>query len=95
MKSRVISGVVAALYLLGAYLGGGGKSLLQMIGFLVLPMACIWYSDEMGGYTGNTGLLMGGDEITSTSPGCLVALGGWLLLLVPVIVGVIMWMVGK
>ena len=91
MKSRLISGAVAILYLIGAYCGGGGKGLLQMTGFLVLPMACIWYSDEMGDFTGNTGK----GFITSTTPGCLVAFGGWLLLFLPFIVGVIVWMVGK
>lgn len=94
MKSRVISGIIAVVYLLGAYLGGGGKSLLQTMGFLVLPIACIWYSEEMGGYTGNTGGGLGGDQITSTTPGCLVALGGWLLLFVPVIFGSVWWIMG-
>ena len=88
---RLISGIVAILYLIGAYFGGGGKGLLQTIGFLVLPMACIWYSDEMGDFTGNTGRGL----ITSTTPGCLIAFGGWLLLLLPVIAALIMWVVGK
>ena len=91
MNSRAISGLIAIVYLLAAYLGGGGKGLLQMTGFLVLPMACIWYSDEMGSFTGNTGRGL----ITSTTPGCLVAAGGWLLLSMPVIVGLAMWVMGK
>jgi hypothetical protein len=88
---RFISGVIAILYLIVAYLGGGGKGLLQMTGFLVLPMACIWYSEAMGDFTGNTGR----GFVTSTTPGCIVAFGGWLLLFLPVVVGIIMWVEGK
>ncbi|MEI8139874.1 MAG: hypothetical protein WCI03_08405 [bacterium] len=76
---------MAIAYLLVPYFAGVGKSLLQMIGFLALPMACIWYSDELGSLTGN----MGRGKITSTTPGCLVAFGGWLLLSMPVIVGLV------
>jgi len=91
MKNRLISGIVAILYLIAAYLGNGGKGLLQMIGFLALPMACIWYSEELGDFTGNTGR----GFITGTTPGCLVAFGGWLLLSMPVIVGLAMWVMGR
>lgn len=92
MKGRVISGVIAAMYLLVAYFTGGGKALLQVTGFLVLPLACIWFSDEMGGYTG---IAMGRGEITSTTPGCLVTFGGWLLLFLPAIVGTMWWIMGR
>ena len=37
----------------------------------------------MGGYTGAG---MGCGAITSTTPGCLVVFGGWLLLLLPLII---------
>lgn len=91
MKSRGISVAVAIAYLLVAYFaGGGGKAVLQVTGFLVLPMACIWFSDDMGGYTG----MMGHGQITSITPGCFVAFGGWLVLFLPVIVGVISWIRG-
>jgi len=88
---RLISGIIAILYLIAAYLGGGGKGLLTMTAFLVLPMACIWCSDEMGDFTGNTGSGL----ITSTTPGSLIAFGGWLLMLLPVIVGLIVRVAGK
>jgi len=87
MKSRIISGVIALVYVIGAYVGGGGGAAIKVAAFLVLPLACIWFSDTMGGYTG---FGMGRGAITSTSPGCMVAICGWVLLLLPVIIGVIM-----
>lgn len=86
MKSRLISGIIGLVYLVGAYLAFDGETAFKVGIFLILPLACIWFSDAMGGYTG---VGMGRGAITSTTPGCLVAFGGWLLLFLPVIVGVI------
>ena len=49
--------------------------------FLVLPLACIWFSDEIGGYTG----MLPGPGINKRTPGSLVKLGGWVLLLLPAV----------
>ena len=40
----------------------------------------------MGGYTG---VGMGRGAITSTTPGCLIAFGGWLILLLPPVIAAI------
>jgi len=85
MKSRIISLIIAISYLAIAFFGEGGEAFLSTLIFLILPLACIWFSEAMGGYTG----IMRGQTITSATPGCFVAFGGWLLLLVPVIIGVI------
>jgi hypothetical protein len=53
--------------------------------FLILPLACIWFSEEMGNYSG---MLMQGGPMTRT-PGCFVAIGGWFLLTLPLILGII------
>lgn len=82
MKSRILSGIIAAAYLVGAYLAADGELALKVGLNLILPMACIWFSDAMGGYTG---VGMGSHAITSPTPGCLVAFAGWLLLLLPII----------
>jgi hypothetical protein len=50
-----------------------------MVMLVVFPLFCIWYREDMGGYTGPTGLVR--QPINQTSPGCLVAFGGWVLLL--------------
>ena len=51
----------------------------------ILPLACIWFGDTMGGYTGAAGTI----GITQESPGALVCLLGWVLMLLPLVVGVL------
>jgi hypothetical protein len=87
MKSRIISGVIGLIYLIGALLCADGKTTFYIGIFLILPLTCIWFSEEMGNYSGNySGKLMQGGPMTQ-SPGCLVAAMGWLLLFLPVILG--------
>jgi len=85
MTSRIISGVIALVYLVGAYASGGGETTFHVGLFLVLPLACIWFSEEMGNYAG---MLMQGGPMTS-SPAWLVAALGWMLLFMPVIAALI------
>ena len=91
MKSRIISGAVAIGYLVIAYYGGGPGAVLKFAVALILPLACIWYGDALGEYIGGFGRA----TITSTSPGCLVAFLGWVLLLGPIIYGVIAYLTGN
>jgi hypothetical protein len=53
--------------------------------YLILPLFCIWFGDTMGGYTGGTGV----SGITAPSPGILVCILGWLLLLLPIILWIV------
>jgi hypothetical protein len=80
--NRLFSICVALGYLGLAYFAYGWELVWRVGIFLVLPMACIWFGDEMGSYTGLTGR----GAITGTTPGWLVAAGGWLLLLLPIVV---------
>jgi hypothetical protein len=89
--SRLLSLVVAGIYLLVplfAYVGGDQEALkgfLYMLAFLMLPLGCIWFGDELGGLIGiKYGL------VSSPSPGWAVALLGWILLFMPVVVVIIM-----
>ena len=84
MISKILSLLIALAYITIALLSGAGWQTSKLVAFLLLPMACIWFSDEMGNYTG---LLMQGGPMTET-PGCLVVVGGWLLLLLPVFAAV-------
>ena len=86
MKSRIISGAIAIAYLLFAYFYEGPELVWRVAGFLILPLACIWLSDAMGNYTG---VGFGTGSITSPTPGCFVAFGGWMLLLLPIILGLL------
>ena len=56
---------------------------LVAAGYLVMPLLCIWFGDEMGGYIG----ALPGPAINKPTPGCLVKLCGWFLLLLPAIIG--------
>lgn len=82
--SRLISFIIAVLYLVAAAFDNIGTFLKVLI-FLVLPMTCIWFGDEMGRYTGTFRL----QSITSQTPGCFVRFMGWVLLLFPLIIGIL------
>jgi hypothetical protein len=90
LSSRGLSLLVAAVYLMIPILAllTSAKSirevlgmLLIMAGGLLIPLACIWFGDELGGYVG----LLPGPAITKRSPGWLVKAAGWFLLLLPAI----------
>jgi hypothetical protein len=86
--NRILSGLVAAFYLVVAANHGGAELAFKCAIFLLLPLGCIWFSDAMGGYTG-LGLLKFGAPITKESPGLLVCFMGWVVLFLPVIIIVI------
>jgi hypothetical protein len=88
--SRALSVVVAVVYLALA-LSMGAYAFYWCIMFLALPLACIWFSDELGSYTGR----FRGHLITTETPGVLVAAGGWLVLLLPVIIWLILHFSGS
>ncbi len=89
MKSKIISGTIAAVYLVLAYMMGGGEFAFRLLLFLVLPIACIWFSEEMGGYTGFIGFFK--PYITQKTPGCVVELFGWILLTLPIMIGLVLF----
>ena len=49
---------------------------------LAFPLACIWFADDLGAYYRDGTLA---PEITTPSSGRLVRLGGWILLLLPLL----------
>jgi hypothetical protein len=79
--SRILSLVVAAGYLAAATISLGGEGVLRTALFLIFPLSGIWFSAQLGAYTGG----MGRHVITQKSPGGAVALVCWILLLVPAI----------
>jgi hypothetical protein len=81
-KNRFFSGLLAIIYVLGGFLAGGGKGGFIMFGFVILPLACIWFADAMGGFTG----LSTDIWISAPTPGVIVCIAGWILLLLPVII---------
>jgi hypothetical protein len=91
--SRVFSLVIAAAYLSFVLFASGNVStqrrigsILLVAGYLLIPLLCIWFGDEMGVYTGT----LPGPAINKATPGCLVKVAGWVLLFLPVILLLIM-----
>ena len=72
MINKVLSALIAAAYLATAYFTDGGEPTFRVGIFLILPIACIWYGESIGFYVGS----VGGDYISSSTPGCLVVAGG-------------------
>ena len=87
MKSRLISGLIAAAYLPLAYGRLGFNAACVLAFFLLLPLSFIWFSKSLGGYAG--GDYARAAEHTKPTPPPLVAFGGWLLLALPAVV----WMI--
>jgi hypothetical protein len=85
--NRILSGLLAIIYVVVAFAAGGAEGGFKVFGFVILPLACIWFGEAMGGYTGPTA----GMSITAPSPGLFVCIAGWLLLLLPLIMGIIVY----
>ena len=82
---RKISLIIAIAYLILALIFGGLEWFLITLGLLIVALALIWFGEEMGEYLGGFHRI-GKPYITKKSPGSLVSLFGWALLLLPVIV---------
>jgi hypothetical protein len=86
--NRVLSGLLAIIYIIGGFVMGGGEGGFKILAFVILPLACIWFSEAMGGYTGPTTSM----PITAPSPGIMVCIVGWVVLLLPVVFVIIAWL---
>lgn len=84
LRSRALSTSFAVFYLLIAAQSGGLSLVLQATLFLVWPLACIWFPDGMGNLVG-VSLGYFRPVITQQTPGDFVAIGGWILLLSPLV----------
>ncbi len=79
MINRILSAIVAIIYLVVAYVAGGPAAAVKCVMFVLLPLVVIWFPDEMGAFTG----VVSGHYINAETPGGLVAFAGWLVLLLP------------
>jgi hypothetical protein len=70
---RALSAVVAVATVFVAWWFFGGWSVWNTILRLLLPVACIWFSDELGGYASRSG--------NKTGTGILIRWCAWVLLL--------------
>lgn len=79
--NRILSLIISIAYLLFAI--NQDSRWPVMLGFLMLPLGCIWFGDELGGFigVGSKGIF-----ISETTPGIFVQIVGWLLLLMPAVI---------
>jgi hypothetical protein len=89
---RLLSLTIALVYLFVGLIVYPPKSVGDGVGLLskrilgvLFPLACVWFGDEMGDYTGRL------SSVTKASAGWLVRLGGWCLLLLQVIIAGFLW----
>ena len=74
--NRSLSLLVYLAYITAGFTRGGGAVALKLAIGLLLPVACIWFPQPLGDYTG----IMRGQLMTSSTPAFLVCAGGWLVL---------------
>jgi hypothetical protein len=82
--NRVLSGLLAVGYVTYAFVHFRFTGAVKFTAGLLLPLLCIWFSDAMGSYTGWLGR-----GITSPSPGILVCVLGWIVLLIPLMLWIV------
>jgi len=82
--NKLLSAVVALCYLLFAYFKGESMVLFKTALSLLLPMSAIWFSDAMGSALTRFPGPLSMHPITQHTPGIMVAIGGWILLLSPI-----------
>jgi hypothetical protein len=81
--SRLVSGVVAVVYVAGGVVMGGPVTGLRMLAFCLIPLGCIWFPEAMGDFVGGS--------INASSPASFVAILGWIVLLLPVLALLLIW----
>ena len=86
---RIASLLVAIAYLLVSPFLFPANSWSHLIADIIIrvlalafPLACIWFGDDLAAYYRDGTLV---PEITTPSSGRLVRLGGWILLLLPLL----------
>jgi hypothetical protein len=85
--NRILSLVVVCVYAIMVARAGEPADVIGLI-WLLLPLACIWFGDLLGEHL--TQSMFAPFHSMSRSPGCLVALMGWVLLLLPGLLQLIM-----
>ncbi len=77
MRSKTTSLIISLIYLIGAYTLVGFEGVYSILPFLLLPLVCIWFGDELGRWSETLRM----HQVTSESPGSIVRFMGWMLLI--------------
>ena len=83
---RALSLFVAAGYTAAAMHYGLGTAILKLTVPMLLALACIWFPDELGDFTG----VVHYRAITAPSPAGLLRVIGWLVLLIAPLVAILL-----
>lgn len=75
---RVASLLVALACLVVAYFYGSGETFHLALVVVVLPLGCIWYGDEMGGFVG---VRANEEDGIGSIAGAFITIVGWVVLL--------------
>lgn len=91
---RSLSALVAigfvAVIVFGSHPGNFRQALLIILiasAALLLPLACIWFADDMGEYAGN----LFAPGLAKPTPGVAIRVAGWFLLVVQFVVLLFLW----
>jgi hypothetical protein len=82
LVSKIAAVLVAITYLVIMIIDehGVSRGVVGLAGVLSVPLALIWFPDEIGCFTGSVGR---GGQIDAESPPALVSLMGWVFLVGP------------
>lgn len=93
-RSKALALGIAFVYLVITIISWGLEGFLKVSLYLILPLACIFFSDAMGGHTG-VGGLGGGPWVTKPTPGTFIAFMGWVLLFFPVVAAIVIFLTSR
>ena len=88
MVHRILSLAVALFYLGLGCADEGLVGALKGLLLVALPLAMIWFGDLLGDYLG----FARWRYVSRRSPGFLVAAVGWALLLLPLLLGLVLYL---
>jgi hypothetical protein len=77
--SQLLSGIIALLGLVVAFMRFDSQMLLKFCLFTVIELVLIWFPEEVNDYT--IGLWIDGYKIENPTPPVMIAGFGWILLL--------------
>jgi len=80
--NRILSGLIAVIYIVAGFMKGGAEFGWAVIPVVILPLAFIWFGDGMDNY-------IGGMPRQDSSPNWVAPFGGWVWLLLPVIIWIV------
>jgi hypothetical protein len=84
-SNRIISGALTIIYLAIAYQRGGPAVAIKVAIFLVLPLACIWFTATVVNYFSHSTNSHGKISTPGASPCRCIRILGWILLLLPIL----------